>query len=148
MLRILLAATLLLFAAPATAKDADDAMAPIKAFIGGINSGDMKAAAAAHVDAPSIIDEFAPHHWTGNGAFSAWLADFGKDAQANGVTGGMLKMRKPHRLQIDGDSAYVVVPTDYSYKRKGKPVIEHGTITYALTRTSTGWRIAAWTYSW
>jgi hypothetical protein len=123
-------------------------MAPIKAFVAGTNSGDMKAAAAAHVAAPDIIDEFAPHHWSGSDAFAAWGAAYGKDAKANGVTDGALKMKKPHRLQIDGDSAYAVVPTDYSYKRQGKAVVEHGTITYALTRTPQGWRIAAWTYSW
>jgi ketosteroid isomerase-like protein len=145
---ILVCAAAALVATSAAASDKDDAMAPIKAFVAAIDKGDMTAAAATHVETPSIIDEFPPHHWSGAGAFAAWGADYGKDAQLHGDTDGTLTMHKVHRLTIEGDAAYAVVPTDFSYKRKGKAVVEHGTITYALARTPAGWRIASWTYSW
>ncbi len=148
MIRTLIIAAAILAAVPAAASDTDDVMAPIHAFVTAINKGDMTAAAAAHVDAPTIIDEFPPHHWSGAGAIAAWGADYGKDAAAHGDTGGMLTMKKVHRLTIEGDAAYAVVPTDFSYKRKGKAVVEHGTITYALAHTAGGWRIASWSYSW
>ena len=145
MLRIFLLATTLMLAAPAYASDKDDAMVPIKAFIDGINKGDMKAAAAAHVDAPSIIDEFAPHHWS---SLDTWAADYGKDSARLGASDGRLTMHKVHRLTIEGDAGYAVIPTDYSYKVKGKTIVEHGTITYALTRAAGNWKIAAWSFSW
>jgi hypothetical protein len=145
MLRIFVLASALLLAAPAFASERDDALVPIKAFIAAINKGDMKAAAAAHVDAPSIIDEFPPHHWP---SLAAWAADYGKDAQTHGASDGRLTMHKVHRLTISRDAAYAVVPTDYSYKMKGKTIVEPGTITYALTHAADGWKIAAWSFSW
>jgi hypothetical protein len=120
MLRIFLLATTLMLAAPAHASDKDDAMVPIKAFVDGINKGDMKGAAAAHVDAPAIIDEFAPHHWS---SLDTWAADYGKDSARLGASDGRLTMHKVHRLTIEGDAGYAVNPTDYSYKEKGKKIV-------------------------
>jgi ketosteroid isomerase-like protein len=146
MLRILtFTAALVLAAAPAFASDRDEVLAPIKAFVAAINKGDMNAAAITHVDGASIIDEFPPHHWT---SLSAWAADYAKDSQVESATDGRLIMHKVHRVKIEGDAAYVVAPTDYAYKAKGKPMIEHGTITYALTHAAGGWKIAAWSFSW
>jgi len=145
MFRIFVFASALMLAAPAFASEKDDALAPIKAFVAAVNKGDMKAVAAQHVDAPSIIDEFPPHHWS---SVDAWAADYGKDAAAHGASDGRLTMHKVHRLTLEGDAAYAVIPTDYSYKVKGKTIVEHGTITYALTRAAGSWKIAAWSYSW
>ena len=135
----------LLVAMPAYAADADDVMAPIKAFVAAIDKGDMAAAAAAHVASPGIVDEFPPYHWS---SIAAWATDLGKDAAAHGDTGGSLAIVKAGNIRIEGDHAYAVVATDYSYSRKGVPAVEHGTITYALDRTPEGWRIAAWTWTW
>ena len=145
MFRIFVFASALILAAPALASEKDDALAPIKAFVEGINKSDMKGAAAVHVDAPSIIDEFPPHHWT---SLDTWAADYGKESARLGASDGRLTMHKVHRLTLEGDAAYAVIPTDYSYKMKGKTIVEHGTITYALTRAAGSWKIAAWSYSW
>ena len=146
MLRILtFTGALLLASAPAFASDKDDVLVPIKAFVAAINKGDMNAAGATHVDQASIIDEFPPHHWT---SLATWAVDYGKDAEKNGATEGRLIMHDVHRITIDGDAAYVVAPTDYAYKAKGRAMIEHGTITYALTHAAGGWKIAAWSFSW
>ncbi len=135
----------LLLAAPACASDADDVMVPVKAFVAAIDKGDMAAAAATHVAAPNIVDEFPAHHWT---SFAGWGADFGKFAAANGDTDARLDIVKTGRVLVEGDHAYAVVATDFSFKRKGAPMMEHGTITYALDKTADGWRIAAWTWTW
>jgi len=145
MFRIVILASALVLAAPAYASEKDDAMAPIKAFVAGINKGDMTDAAAANVEAPYIIDAFPPHHWS---SLDAWAADYGKDAQTHGASDGRLTMHKVHRMTLEGDAGYAVIPTDFSYKVKGKTIVEHGTITYALTRAAGTWKIAAWTYSW
>ena len=138
----------LVAAGSALASDEDDVTAEINAFIGAVNTGDFKAAAATHVDAPSIVDEFPPHHWQGPTAFNDWLADFGKDSAARKVTDSKLKPHSAKRLIVEGDHAYVVMPTDYTFKQNGKTMAEYGTITYALDKTTTGWRIAAWAFSW
>ena len=142
---ILATAVTLLAVPPALASDRDDALAPIKAFIAAIDKNDMAGAAATHVAAPSIINEFPAHHWN---SFAGWGADFGKFAAANGDTDARLAIVKVGRVLVEGDHAYAVVKTDFSFKRKGKPMMEHGTITYALDKTADGWRIAAWTWTW
>jgi len=139
------AAVALLAATPILAADNGEVLAPIKAFVAAIDKGDMAAAAATHIAAPSIVDEFPAHHWT---TFAGWGADFGKFAAANGDTDARLDIVKVGRVLIEGDHAYAVVKTNFSFKRKGKPIVEHGTITYALDKTAEGWRIAAWTWTW
>jgi ketosteroid isomerase-like protein len=142
---ISIAAVALLAASPALAAGNEAVLAPIKAFVAGLDKNDMTSAAGAHVAAPAIIDEFPPHHWT---SFADWGADFGKYAAANGDTDPRLDIVKVGRVLVEGDHAYAVVKTDFSFKRKGKPMMEHGTITYALDKTPAGWRIAAWTWTW
>lgn len=132
----------------AWASQRDEVMAPVTAFIDAVNKNDMKAAEAAHISSPTIIDEFSPHHWSGPTAFADWGKDFGKDAAANKITDGKLTAHKATRIFVEDDNAYVVQPTDYAFKRDGKPTVEHGTITYAVDKTAAGWRIAAWAYSW
>lgn len=130
------------------ASDEDDVTAAIQTFINAINKGDIPAAAATHVAAPSIIDEFPPHHWEGATAFNDWLGAFGKDSTARKVTDSKLTPHTAKRLSVEGDHAYVVMPTDYTFKQNGKTMAEYGTITYALDKTTAGWRIAAWSFSW
>src|SRR5437762_8181432 len=110
-----LALAALLMAAPASASERSEVMAPIHAFIGGMDKNDMKAAAAAYTASPFILDEFAPFRWSGRTAFADWGADFGKDAAAHGVTKPHLVIGKAKRIRIEGDHAYVVVPADYSF---------------------------------
>jgi ketosteroid isomerase-like protein len=132
----------------ATALDTDDVMVPINAFINSVDKGDMAGAAAAHVADPKIIDEFPPYHWSGPTAFADWGAAYGKDSAANKVTDGHLTMLTPTRTRIGEGHAYVVAPTDLTFKQDGKPMVEHGTITYALDKTASGWKIASWVWSW
>src|SRR6185369_15807226 len=83
----LIAATVLAFtlaAGPALASDKTDVLADIDAFYAALDKGDMAAVAKAHTANPAILDEFAPHHWS---TLNAWLEDFGKDSQKNGITG-------------------------------------------------------------
>ena len=132
----------------AWASEQDDVTATIHTFIDAINKGDAAAAAATHVAAPSIIDEFPPHHWAGPTAFADWATDFGKDSTARKVTDSKLVPHNAKRLIVEGDHAYVVMPTDYTFKQGAKTMIEYGTITYALDKTTAGWRIAAWSFTW
>jgi len=147
---LFLAAALLaaLAGAPAFAAGADDALlAPIHQFIDGLNKGDMKAAAAAHVAAPSIIDDVPPHSWQGDGALDKWAAADDADMKTHDMTDAKVAIQKPSHLQHEGDVGYVVVPTVYSFKIKGKTVAENGYLTFALAQQGPDWKIASWAWT-
>jgi SnoaL-like domain len=126
----------------------DDASAPLRQFIDGFNSGNVQSAFAAYAAGPiTIVDEFAPHIWTGPNAAHDWADAYDKHAQVTGVTDGKVTYGKPTRTELTADVAYVVMPTVYLYKENGKPLKEEGQITAVLHRESGAWKIRAWTWS-
>jgi len=141
------AAMALSFAPAAFADAKSDAVATITKFITAFNKGDQAAANATHTSDASIVDEVPPHAWSGAKALDAWSADFDKNAKTEGVTDPLVKISKPTRALVEGDSAYIIVPAAYTYKQKGKPMIENGQMTFALRKGSDGWKISAWTWS-
>jgi ketosteroid isomerase-like protein len=137
----------LLFAMPAAAQNAA-VEAPIKAFADGFSKGDMAAAMATHVSTgATIVDELPPYLWSGASSFTDWGASFAKDAAANGITEPSVALGTPTRELITGDTAYVIVPATYTFKQKGVAMREVAQMTFALTRTAAGWKIAAWTWT-
>ncbi len=125
-----------------------DVGAPIRQFIDGFNTGDTKSAFAAYAQGDiEIVDEFAPHRWSGPKAPQDWADAYVKHATATGVTDGMVKYGAPARAEIEGDVAYVIVPTIYLYKEHGKSLVEEGKITYVLHLENDAWKISAWTWT-
>jgi hypothetical protein len=139
----------LIFCAPAVIPaTGDDPAAPIRQFIDGFNSGNVESAFAAYATGPiTIVDEFAPHLWTGPNAAHEWADAYDKHAQATGVTDGKVTYGKPTRIEEVADAAYVVLPTVYLYKERGKPLKEEGQITVVLNRESGAWKIRGWTWT-
>lgn len=132
----------------AAASDKTDVMAPVHQFVDGFNKGDAKTAVAACADQTSIIDDFAPHEWHGAGACSTWANDYEADAKKNGITDGVVTLGNPRHIDITADRAYVVVPANYTFKKKGKLVKETGSIfTLVLQKGEAGWRITAWAWA-
>ena len=122
--------------------------APINRMVAAFNTGDIKAAKATHVASPSIIDEpDAPYVWSGPKAFDSWLAALTKSESAGGKTGGHVSVGAPLRESVAGNHAYVVVPSTYDFKQKGRAMRETGTMTFALVHEKKGWLIAGWTWS-
>jgi ketosteroid isomerase-like protein len=144
---IALAAVAILLSA--TAARAGDAAveATIRKFGEAFNKGDVKAAKALHVAAPIIIDEVAPHSWTGAKAFDSWLADLAKSEAAEGKTGGQVAISAPTREVVSGNSAYVIVPATYTFKQKGAVLRETAQMTFVLSKQTSGWRILSWTWT-
>src|SRR4051794_35552435 len=93
-------------------------MKPINQFVNGFNKGDTASAMAACSEATAIIDEFPPHSWSGSGACQQWADDFDANAKKNGVTNGKVILGKPTHVDIIGDHAYVVIPSNYTFKQK------------------------------
>ena len=140
-------AIILLTSASLAASPADVTM-PIRQFIDGFNTGDTKSAYAAYASGDiTIVDEFAPHRWTGPHAPQDWAADYDKHAQATGVTDGSVKYGPPMRAEIEGDAAYVIIPTVYNYKDHGQPTTEEGQMTFVLRMENAAWKISAWTWT-
>jgi len=148
MSKLLMAATLAMLAPAAAALAADDVTTPIHQFLDGFNTGDTKSAYAAYDKGEiSIIDEFPPHRWVGPHAAEIWAGDYDIHAKQTGVSDGSVSYEKPTRTQIEGDAAYVVIPTLYTYKQTGKPTREEGQMTFALHHTKAGWKIRSWTWT-
>lgn len=144
-LALLASALLAIVAAAATP---GDVTTPIHQFIDGFNTGDVKSAFAAYAAGDvTIIDEFAPHRWAGPHAAQEWAADYDKHAQATGVSDGLVKYGEPTRTEIEGDVAYVIVPTVYTYKEKRHALAEEGQMTFVLHQEAGGWKIQGWTWS-
>ena len=142
-----LAALAVLLAAPG-ARAGDVAVeALVRQFGVAFNAGDMKAAKALHVAAPTIIDEVAPHYWSGPGAFDSWSADLDRSEAAEGKTGGEVVLSVPSREVVSAESAYVVVPATFSFKQKGVAVREVAQMTFVLSREASGWKIRSWVWT-
>ena len=74
-----------------------DAMTSIRQFIDGFNNGDAMSAFAAYASGDVlIIDEFAPHRWSGPNAAHEWAGAYEKHAQATGVSDGSVKYGDRH----------------------------------------------------
>ena len=139
---------IVLGAPPALPAAQDDVSAPVRQFIDGFNKGDTQSAFAAYATgAITIVDEFAPHIWTGPDAAHQWADAYDKHARATGVTDGQVTYRPPTRTEVDGDVAYVVMPTVYLYKERGKLLREEGQMTVVLNREASGWKIRSWTWT-
>ena len=149
MLKILVALALVFLAAgPAAASEKTDVMVLVHQFVDGFNKGDTKTALAACADQTSIIDEFPPYEWHGAGACSKWMNDYDADAKKNGITDGIVMLGKPRHIDINEDRAYVVVPSNYTFKEKGKTAKETGSmLTLALQKGEIGWRITGWAWA-
>ena len=120
----------------------------VRQFVDGFNKGDTKTLLAACADQTSILDEFPPHEWHGTGACAKWVSDFDADAKKNGITDGFVTLSNPSHVDITSNRAYVVVPANYTFKQKGKPVSEVGSIIMlALQKNATGWRITGWSWA-
>lgn len=130
------------------ADEKTEVMMTVHQFVDSFNKGDSKTAAAACADQTSIIDEFPPHEWHGAGGCSRWMNDFDADSKKNGITDGVVTLKTPRHTDITADHAYIVVPADYTFKKKGKVMKEIDAIlTIALQKSPAGWRITGWSWT-
>jgi ketosteroid isomerase-like protein len=149
MKKIILAVLAIALFVPATmAATTSDVTTTIKQFIDAFNAGDEKAVSASYASGDIVIvDEFAPHIWTGPHAPQDWASDYDKHAQATGVSDGAVKYGAPTRAEVEGNAAYVVIPTVYNYKEHGKAITEEGQMTFVLRTEKDAWKIVSWTWT-
>lgn len=140
--------TSVLWASAAFAASSEDVAAPLRQFIDAFNKGDTASAYATYAKGEvTIVDEFAPHRWSGPHAAQDWAAAYDKHAKETGVSDGQVKYGTPTRIERDGMFAYVIMPTEYLYKEHGRAMDEKGEITAVLHKEDGAWKIRAWTWS-
>lgn len=123
-------------------------VAVLNQFVDGFNKGDTRMITASCAENMSIIDEFSPFLWQGDGACAKWMNDYEANARKKGISDGVVTLSKPKHVDVDGDRAYVVAAANYSYKEKGKPVEQVGSImTLALHKSAEGWKIVGWSWA-
>lgn len=124
-------------------------MAPINKFLEAFNTGDIAGAAATHASEAdlSITDEVPPFLWRGAQAVKTWAADLERDAQKQGITDQKVSIGAATRVETDGDGAYVVVPSVYTFKQAGVAMRESAQMTFTLKKGAGGWLIHGWTWT-
>jgi hypothetical protein len=141
---VLIAAT----AVPTAVRAQAEVLKPAHEFMDTFNRGDTKGAVAACADAIAIVDEFAPFVWHGSGACATWMKDYDADAARRDITDGVVTLGAPLHVDVDGDRAYVVIPSTYAFKLKGKGIRETGSLfTFAMFKGPKGWRIVGWSWA-
>ncbi len=141
-------ALMIVSTAPLAAQANTAVLTPVHQFVDAFNAGDAKTAAATCATQTSIIDEFPPHEWHGTGACAVWMRDYDANAAKEGIAGGVVTLGAPTHVDVSGDRAYIVIPSDYTFTQRGKPMKETGSMfTFALRRTAAGWRITGWSWA-
>lgn len=136
----------LLIVAPARAEPVEDATAAVTSVLDKFNAGDIDAFFAAHQDGAVIVDEFEPYLWSGPGSVQRWAADYMRDAEKRGISGGRMDYAAPIQATSNGTSAYLVLPTTYSFIQNGRKMASKANMTFIMTRRDTIWKITSWTY--
>jgi ketosteroid isomerase-like protein len=130
------------------ASPSDEVTAQVTKFIDNFNKGDVKAARATHTEnGVVIIDEVAPYIWQGNDSFKNWLDDLDKHDKPLGITDGKVTLGPVTRVEVEGDRAYVVFPSAYTFKQKGVAMTEAAQMTFALRKGGAGWKINGWAFT-
>ncbi len=121
--------------------------AAVRAFADALHKGDMKAFKAMHVASPTIIDEFAPHYWSGANGFDSWAGDLGKFEAGQGISASQVTIGAPAYEVVSGDHAYVVAPSSYRFQQKGAALRETAQITIVLDKSAAGLKVASWSWA-
>jgi hypothetical protein len=124
-------------------------MAPINTFMDSFNKGDSAGAAATHAAVADLVimDEVPPYVWHGAQAFKTWAADLERDETKRAITDQKVTLGAVTRIETDGTSAYVVVPSVYSFKQQGVAMRESAQMTFVLKKSAAGWQIYGWTWT-
>lgn len=123
-------------------------MAPIRLLTDCVNKGDMNTAATTLSPAGvAIMDDIAPHVWTGPNAFDTWSKAYGASEQAGGLTEDVYTLGKPTHVSVEGDRGYVVVPMGHTFKQKGVAMKEAAHMVFTLQKGTGGWLITGFTWA-
>lgn len=145
--RFAIAAALACKILPAAASSNDDVIAAVQKANVSFNKGDKQAWLSLCGAEAVIIDNFAPYLWQGTSACSEYWDANDADSKKNGITDEVVTLGKAWHVAVTDDHAYVVVPTNDTYRQKGKSVVRPGSVwTFTLQKVAAGWLVTgmAW----
>lgn len=120
----------------------------VQNYIDAFNRGDAEGMAACFADQGSILDGMAPHLWVGPTAASDWYRDVLTEGEHLDAGDYHATIGEPAHNNITGDSAYLVVPAEMTFRLKEQKIRQTGaTFTFALSKQAGEWRIAAWAWA-
>jgi hypothetical protein len=70
-----------------------------------------------------------------------------RDAKNHGITDQHVSIGVATRVETDGASAYVVIPSVYTFKQAGVAMRESAQMTFTLKNGAGGWLIHGWTWT-
>ncbi len=123
-------------------------MDAVRRFVEGFNNDDVDAAQAACADETSIIDDFPPHQWTGQGATTSWYREMAGWAAEYGMSDWSVILDEPRHVIVSDRQAYVVVPVSARWLENGTPAERTGSLAVALSEPAEAWRISAFAWTW
>ncbi len=126
---------------------ADDLLTEVLAFIENVNSGTISEALRRLTDDVCITEDIAPFRWSGAEAGGQWLAAMEANAQRLGVTSIIMNPGEPHRIEIEGEHGYCILPGVVTLERPDGSLQEDGLITLAMRFEAGHWRISALTWT-
>ncbi len=144
MRRFLLLVFFSTFVTAALASDKADVTATIRQYVADFNKGDLSAEVSHCTTPATVIDDFPPSIWPGCREWADAVAAIGV---ADGDSDYKITLGKAWDVEVWGDTAYAVYPTQIDSKHKGKPAVEHGIWTFVLKKLPEGWRINAWAWA-
>ena len=144
---VILGAAIAIAASPAlgAANNNADVRAVVEGY-GRITMADPAKSASFCEPQSTVVDEFAPHLWRGNGC-AAWARDFMAMSRKQGIGACKLAVGAKEKVMVEGAVAYAVYPATVSCTRQGKPFADQGVWTFVMHKGGTGWKIASWSWS-
>jgi ketosteroid isomerase-like protein len=119
-------------------------MALINSAVASFNKGDGKAWEALCAPSAPVVSNIAPY--TFSSCADWWNANTAYVTK-NGVSGERATLETAWHIIVTGDRAYAAIPTDLTYKQKGKTVKSSGILTIALQKTGGGWLMTGWSWA-
>ena len=75
------------------------------------------------------------------------MADLGAADAKRGVTDQKVVIGAPTRVEVEGASAYVIVPATYTFSEKGVAMQAASQMTFVVKKGASGWLIHGWTWT-
>ena len=151
-MKTLLSIVFMICAAAAARAAVDEAalLAAPKAFASAFNNHHTDYPDGIFTDDCAIIDEFPPYLWAGKGSAREWysvlMGRTPEEQRKRVAANERLELGAPKFARVNGDFAYLVVPSVLTYTLGGRKHRQTGEWTITEVRRGAGWVISA--HSW
>ena len=123
----------------------EDMMAPVRRLTRFMATLDDSHLVNVFANDLTIVENFAPFLFRGDGAAQAWRAGFIEHART--LSDLVPKFEAAQDFSREDQTAYLVLPTIWTGKSHGRPFVEKGGWSFILSHTTGEWRIAAYAWS-